>query len=44
MKKLDPVWRDTMKKSKLGLPLEYQKLSEYFDAQNIGDDTDVIQA
>jgi len=29
-----------MKKSKLGLPLEYQKLPEYFDALNIGDDTD----
>jgi ubiquinone/menaquinone biosynthesis C-methylase UbiE len=29
-----------MKKSKLGLPLEYQQFPEYFDIQNIGDDTD----
>jgi len=29
-----------MKKNTLGLPLEYEKLSEYFDARNIGDDTD----
>ena len=29
-----------MQKTKLGLPLEYQKLPEYFDAQNIHDDTD----
>ncbi len=26
--------------SKLGLPLEYKKLPEFFDAHNIGDDTD----
>ena len=29
-----------MEKSRLGLPLEYEKLSKYFDARNIGDDTD----
>ncbi len=29
-----------MKKSRLGFPLEYGKLSKYFDARNIGDDTD----
>ncbi len=28
-----------MKKTKLGLPLEYQKRPEYFDAHNINDDT-----
>lgn len=27
--------------SKLGLPLEYKKLPEYFDAHNVGDDTDL---
>ena len=36
-----------MSQTKLGLPLEYQKLPEYFDAHNIGDDTnaknDVIE-
>ena len=26
--------------NKLGLPLEYKKLPEFFDAHNIGDDTD----
>ncbi|WP_341749029.1 class I SAM-dependent methyltransferase [Candidatus Tisiphia endosymbiont of Sialis lutaria] len=31
-----------MKKSQLGLPLEYKKLPEYFDAHNINDDTDKI--
>jgi ubiquinone/menaquinone biosynthesis C-methylase UbiE len=30
-----------MSQIKLGLPLEYQKLPEYFDAHNICDDTDV---
>jgi SAM-dependent methyltransferase len=29
-----------MKKGALGLPLEYEKLSKYFDARNIGGDTD----
>ncbi len=29
-----------MSQTKLGLPLEYQKLPEYFDVHNIGDDTD----
>lgn len=29
-----------MTQTKLGLPLEYQKLPQYFDAHNIGDDTD----
>ncbi|MEM6339161.1 MAG: class I SAM-dependent methyltransferase, partial [Pseudomonadota bacterium] len=29
-----------MNKTKLGLPLEYNELSEYFDAHNVGDDTD----
>jgi ubiquinone/menaquinone biosynthesis C-methylase UbiE len=29
-----------MPKTKLGLPLEYKKKPEYFDALNIGDDTD----
>ena len=28
-----------MGKSKLGLPLEYKKLPEYFDAHNVCDDT-----
>ena len=28
-----------MNKTKLGLPLEYNELSEYFDAHNVGDDT-----
>ncbi len=30
--------------SKLGLPLEYKKLPEFFDAHNIGDDTDAKNA
>lgn len=30
-----------MTKSKLGLPLEYKRLPEYFDALNINDDTDI---
>lgn len=30
--------------SKLGLPLEYKKLPEFFDAHNIGDDTDTKNA
>ncbi|MBN8828199.1 MAG: class I SAM-dependent methyltransferase [Sphingobacteriia bacterium] len=30
-----------MGKTKLGLPLEYQKLPEYFDAHNIGEDTEL---
>lgn len=29
-----------MTKIKLGLPLEYQKLSEYFDAHNVSDETE----
>jgi SAM-dependent methyltransferase len=29
-----------MPKSKLGLPFEYKKLPEYFDAQNVWDDTE----
>ncbi len=29
-----------MDKTKLGLPLEYNELSEYFDVHNVGDDTD----
>ena len=29
-----------MEKDELGLPLEYQELPEYFDAHNIGDDTE----
>ena len=29
-----------MNKTKLGLPLEYSELSEYFDVHNVGDDTD----
>lgn len=29
-----------MEKTKLGLPLEYNELSEYFDAHNVDDDTD----
>ncbi len=28
-------------KNKLGLPLEYKKLPEFFDAHNIGDDTEL---
>ena len=28
-----------MKNVKLGLPLEYKKLPEYFDAWNVNDDT-----
>jgi ubiquinone/menaquinone biosynthesis C-methylase UbiE len=28
-----------MKKAKLGLPLEYQILPEYFNAWNVNDDT-----
>lgn len=30
-----------MKKDKLGLPLEYKKFPEYFDAHNVTDDTDL---
>lgn len=30
-----------MTNSKLGLPLEYKKLPEFFDAHNIGDDTEL---
>lgn len=29
-----------MSQTKLGLPLEYKKLPQYFDAHNVGDDTD----
>jgi ubiquinone/menaquinone biosynthesis C-methylase UbiE len=29
-----------MAANKLGLPLEYQRFPEYFDAHNIGDDTE----
>lgn len=33
-----------MTKNKLGLPLEYKKLPEYFDALNINSDTDIKNA
>jgi len=33
-----------MGKDRLGLPLEYRKRPEYFDAHNIGDDTDAKNA
>ncbi len=38
-KSINSIWRREMKKGKLGLPLEYKKNPEYFDAFNIGDDT-----
>lgn len=33
-----------MEQDQLGLPLEYQKMPEYFDAHNIGDDTEAKNA
>jgi len=36
--------KNTIKKNKLGLPLEYKKLSTYFDAWNINDSTSAKNA
>lgn len=37
-------WRKVMGKGKLGLPVEYKKHPEYFDAFNINDNTDTKNA
>ena len=35
------IYKDDMTNKRLGLPLEYKKLPEFFDAHNIGDDTEL---